>query len=252
MSIRPISLLVLMALATACGSLSIQGQVVLPAEATAAELNNTPEPSPASTRDWGATAAVKRAVELTLTAYAPLPTNTPSPTPTVEPTTAVPATDTPTPTATSSPTPLPAATPTLPPSPQVILFRPRCGTTLTIQAGRPLEIHYGTWVAIGLDLAKQNAEHLSVGLLLDGEPVTGVQQPPVPSYAIPCGISVADGYGVFYIAQVGPLSAGTHVATQTLSFDEQVTDGYDADGDGTPERYGPGEIRTTEFTLIVE
>jgi hypothetical protein len=57
---------------------------------------------------------------------------------------------------------------------------------------------------------------------------------------------------VFYVAQVAPLSPGTYVADVTWSFDEAVTDGYDADGDSEPDWYGPGEVFTREFTIIVQ
>jgi len=137
------------------------------------------------------------------------------------------------------------------PASQIIFLRPRCGTTYTVQAGSLLEIRYGSWLAIGEDLAEQNAQHLTVNLVLDGEPVTGVQQPVVPGSEIPCGAS-ADAYGVFYVTQVAPLSAGTHVASVTWILDEAVTDGYDADGDGEPDWYGPGEVFTSEFTIIVQ
>lgn len=197
------------------------------------------------------TAAVERAVKMTLTALAPLPTDTPIPSPTPEPTTAIPATETLSPTATRKPTSLPTVAPTRPPTPQIVFLRPRCGTTYTVQAGRPLEIRYGSWLAKGADLDAQNAQHLTVRLVLDGEPVTSVQQPVVPGSAIPCGTS-AESYGVFYVTQVGPLSAGTHAASVTWIFDEQVTDGADVNGDGTPDLYGPGEVFTREFTIIAQ
>jgi hypothetical protein len=173
----------------------------------------------------------------------PSPTSTRTPRPT------------PLPTATRKPTLSPTAAPTQPLTPQIIFLRRGCGTTYTVQAGRPLEIRYGSWVAIGADLANQNAEHLTVRLVLDGELVTGVQQPMVPrlvpSSEIACvTASPADAYGVFYVTQVGPLSAGTHVASVTWILDAQVTDGYDANGDGMPELYGPGELATHEFTII--
>ena len=188
------------------------------------------------------------------------PTATPiPPTDTPVPPTPVPPTDTDTPTATSAPTNTPIATPTAvpvpptnTPTPQIIFLRPGCGTTYTVQADRPLEIRYGSWIAIGADLAEQNAQHLTVRLVLDGEPVTGVQQPVVPISAIPCTPPLADAYGVFYVTQVGPLGAGTHVASGTWILDEQVTDGYDANGDGAPELYGPGEVSTHEFTIIAQ
>jgi hypothetical protein len=81
--------------------------------------------------------------------------------------------------------------------------------------------------------------------------VAGVQQPVVPGSAIPCG-AAADAYGVFYVTQVGPLNAGTHVASQTFIFDEQVTDGVDFNRDGAPDLYGPGEVFTNQFTIIAQ
>jgi len=198
------------------------------------------------------TTAVEQAVKMTLTALAPLPTDTPIPSPTFEPTTAVPATETPSPTATRKPTLVPTVAPTWTPTPQIIFLRPRCGTSYTVQADRPLEIRYGSWLAKGVDLAKQNAQHLTVKLVLDGELVAGVQQPVVPGSEIPCGVGSADAYGVFYVTQVGPLSAGTHAVSVTWILDEQVTDGGDVNGDGTPDLYGPGEVFTHQFTIIAQ
>jgi hypothetical protein len=127
-----------------------------------------------------------------------------------------------------------------------------CGATYTVPADTPLELHYGAWGAVGKDLAKQNAQHLAINLLLDGEPVHGVQQPVVPFSNIPCGSPEPEFYGVFYKAYVGPLRAGTHTASVTFILDEQVTDGYDSDHDGEPDLYGPGEVTTHEFTIVAE
>lgn len=137
------------------------------------------------------------------------------------------------------------------PASQIIFLRPLCGDTYTVQTGSLLEIRYGSWVAIGEDLARQNAEYLTVNLLLNDESVSGVQQPVVSGSEIPCGAPPDDAYGVFYVTQVGPLSPGTYTARVTWILDEPVTDGYDADGDGEPDWYGPGELFTHEFTIIV-
>jgi hypothetical protein len=254
MKATPLPLLLIVFFLAGCSNISIEGQFLQPADVTATALAASIRAAPTSTSDLVAT-AIERAVELTLTAAVPSPTNTLPPSPTPEPTTAVPPTDTPAPTtaptATRKPTLALTAAPTQPPTPQVIFLRPRCGTTYTVQADRPLEIRYGSWLAKGADLAAQNAQHLTVRLVLDGVPVTGVQQPVVPGSAFPCGAS-AEAYGVFYVAQVGPLSAGTHVASQTFIFDEQVTDGGDYNGDGALDLYGPGEVFTSEFTIIAQ
>ena len=135
------------------------------------------------------------------------------------------------------------------PASQVIFLRPSCGDTYNVQANIPLELRYGSWAAIGESLAIQNAEHLTVNLVLDGEPVAGVQQPVIPASEFPCGSPPEDAYGVYYVAQVDALSPGTYVAEVTWIFDEAVTDGYDADGNGEPDWY-EGEF-TREFTIVV-
>ena len=247
-------LLVLVFFLVGCSNIVIEGQFLQPADATATALAVS-RAAPTSTSDLAAT-AIERAVSLTLTAAVPSPTNTLPPSSTPKPTTAVPSIDTPipttAPTVTTKPTLLPTIAPTRPPTPQIIFLRQRCGTTYTIQADRSLEIRYGGWLAIGADLAKQNAQHLTVRLVLDGELVAGAQQPIVPGSTIPCGVARPDAYGLFYVAQVGPLSAGTHAASVTWILDEQVTDGGDVNGDGTPDLYGPGEVGTNQFTIIAQ
>jgi len=135
------------------------------------------------------------------------------------------------------------------PASQIIFLRPSCGETYTVLTGSLLEIRYGSWVAIDEGYANQNAEHLTVELTLNGELVTGNQQPIMPASEFPCGSPPEGAYGVYYVAQVEPLSPGEYAASVTYTFDEPITDGYDADGDGGPDWY-EGEI-TREFTLIV-
>jgi len=149
--------------------------------------------------------------------------------------------------------PTSTAIPTLQPSavPQVVFLRSRCSTIYNVQSDTPLEIHYGAWLAVGREQAVQNAQHLSVRLVIDGEVVDGIQQPVVAGSEIPC-VALEDLYGVFFSANMDSLSKGTHVVSVTWIFDEQVTDGYDANGDGTPDNYGPGEFVTEEYMIVVE
>ena len=115
----------------------------------------------------------------------------------------------------------------------------------------PLEIQYGAWLAVGKEQAVQNAQHLNARLVIDGEEVKGTQQPVVSGSEIPC-VALEGLYGVFFTAKLDSLSKGVHVAKVTWIFDEQVTDGYDANGDGLPDTYGPGELITEEYMIIVE
>ncbi len=105
MKVTPLPLLLIVLFLVGCSSIVIEGQVLQPADVTATALATSIRAAPTSTPDLGATAAIERAVRLTLTAAVPSPTNTPppSPTATAEPTTAIPPTQTPTPTATKKP-----------------------------------------------------------------------------------------------------------------------------------------------------
>lgn len=149
------------------------------------------------------------------------------------------------------PTSSPMSTPQPSSTPQIVFLRSGCGTMYHIQVGTPLEIQYGAWLAVGKEQTVQNAQHLSVRLVIDGVTVDGIQQPIVAGSEIPC-VVLKGLFGVYFRTQVEPLSKGTHVVKVTWIFDEQVTDGYDSNGDGSPDMYGPGEIAIEEYMIIVE
>src|SRR5574341_2071705 len=111
MNATRLPLLLFALLAVGCSSIGIEGQFLQPADVTATALATSIRAALTSTPDPGATAAIERAVKLTLTAAVPSPTNTPPPSPTAEPTTAIPPTETLTPTATKKPAIQPSAPP---------------------------------------------------------------------------------------------------------------------------------------------
>jgi hypothetical protein len=121
MKTTPLPLLLLAVLMTGCRNVVIEGQFYLPADATATALATSIRAAPTSTPDLDATAAIKRAVRLTLTAAVPSPTdtplpsptNTPSPSPTAEPTTAIPPTETLVPATPKKPAPQATVTPVM-------------------------------------------------------------------------------------------------------------------------------------------
>ena len=81
---RRLPLLVLVLFVVGCSNISIEGQVLQPAQATATAVATSIRAAPTSTPDLAATAAIERAVRLTLTAVAPSPTSSlpPASTPT--------------------------------------------------------------------------------------------------------------------------------------------------------------------------
>jgi hypothetical protein len=50
------------------------------------------------------------------------------------------------------------------------------------------------------------------------------------------------GYKSLWIWELPPLTAGLHLVEFSVSLDRAVTDGYDGNGDGKEDQYGPGEV----------
>ena len=178
----------------------------------------------------------------------------------IPPTTSTPITIVPTNTSvpTDSPTSvLPASTITPFPTaiPFVLNIRPACGSEYTIETGKAIELHYGGWYADGLTLGIENANHLTVTLLIDGQEISGTKQSvqQVTASWFP-GASCnsrdySNAFGTFYIANIGTLTAGEHSVQVIYSFDTQVTDGG-YDDNGNPNVYGPGELDPLQFTIV--
>ena len=132
-----------------------------------------------------------------------------------------------------------------------------CGTTYTVTAGEPFEVHYGEWGALGSELAQDNARHITVRLVVDGQEVAGVQEPIMSCESIVgyfCGVGAgycADGSSwIIYKTTLGPLSPGEHEVIVTYILDEQISDGYDGNGDGNADTYGPGEWGQRRYSIL--
>jgi hypothetical protein len=132
-----------------------------------------------------------------------------------------------------------------------------CGTTYAVTAGEPFEAHYGEWGALGSELAEDNARHISVKLVVDGQEVMGVQEPIMSCESIVgyfCGVGAsycADGSSwIIYKTTLGPLSPGEHEVIITYILDEQISDGYDSNGDGNADTFGPGEWGQRRYSIL--
>jgi hypothetical protein len=159
------------------------------------------------------------------------PSLTPSPTKTLTPTETVPP-----PTATATIT----LTPT--PTPQPLLLRRPCGRDYVVRANEAIEIFYGAWGLLGLDLAQQWATALTVELTIDGLPVEGQQQPPVTDLPFNCKPEKADVYWVYYKVVVPELAPGTHNVTVTYHALRALPD-------GSGVIYGPGQLLMNTFRI---
>jgi len=131
-----------------------------------------------------------------------------------------------------------------------------CGDTYHVSTQQPLEIEYGFRGAKGEELVEENADHLRVDFTIDGEHMQGIRMPAVDDTNLPCfepyREEYENDYWIYFLIELEPLSPGEHVAEVTLSYDQEITDGFDFDGDGELDFYGPGEIFSRQFTIISE
>jgi hypothetical protein len=206
--------------------------------ATQAALpTDTPIPAPTDTPTPTATPQPSHTPPPTDT---PTPTATPSPEPTATPTNTRAPTETPTSTPAPTPAPQPTATPQpaappLPPDEAVTLF-PFCNCQEEVAAGQPIELAY-SWITVE---SQQAADYLRLTrrqLTLDGQILSNVDQ-------YWSGVTEhSDGYQVRWQYPLGTLDVGTHRVELTVSSEVAFTDGFDSDGDGQPDVYGPGSLQ---------
>lgn len=164
--------------------------------------------------------------EPTETAPPPSATSTPRPTST--------PTQTPAPTDTEPPpTATPTTTPSPTPAPQPLLLRRRCGRDYVVRAGEAIELFYGGWAVLGLDLAQQWATALRVDLTIDELPVQGQQQPPAPDLPLNCRPAAEGAYWLYNRVVLPPLEPGTHHVTVAIIGLRPLSDGFMSYSAGT-------------------
>lgn len=133
-----------------------------------------------------------------------------------------------------------------------LVMRPGCGSVLLTSRDTFL-VQWGLWGAKGEELAQDNAPHLQAELRIDGRRVSATVRFLAPMFSLPCGTWLDDAYWVVHESVAGPLTAGIHTFEVTLTFDQEVSDGYDTDGDGVPDKYaGFDPIRQSYAVEVVD
>lgn len=172
----------------------------------------------------------------------PPPTQTPTRTETL----------TPSPTLTLTPTetqPPPTATTTIThtptPIPQMLLLRRTCGRDYIVRVDEAVEIYYGAWGVLGLDLAQQWTTALEVVLTIDETPVEGTQQPIASDLPLNCKPETGDIYWIYYKVLIPKLDPGTHDVTVSMTALRPLQD-------GSGIVYGPGQILVNTFRIKTE
>ncbi len=193
------------------------------------------------------TAQARAEAQLTLTA--PL-TNTPeqaSPTPNTPPT-AIPASATPVPLPSDTSPPPPSHTPTrVPtntPSLPAAVIEPYCAmfnqSPQYVKIGQPV-ILWWRWDASTREQVEKHMHAATYEIYLDGNPIQADQVSQIEY------LSDKQYYRVSWYASVGVLSPGSHHAERYLTWDRQITDGW--------ETFGPGgntESESHDCEIIVQ
>jgi hypothetical protein len=101
-------------------------------------------------------------------------------------------------------------------------------------AGQPAVLHWA-WFTATAPLAQSFADLTEMVLIIDGQTFAGLGEywsapEPDPS-----------GYAVQWNLPLPALGPGIHRIETAISLSEQTTDGFDENGDGKEDLYGPGE-----------
>jgi hypothetical protein len=92
------------------------------------------------------------------------------------------------------------------------------------------------WVTVESEQAAEYVRLTRTQLTLDGQPLGDADQYWGEVMEDP------DGYAVHWRYPLGTLEAGTHRVELSISSDTAFTDGFDSDGDGQLDFFGPGEV----------
>lgn len=107
--------------------------------------------------------------------------------------------------------------------------------TLRMPADQPVLLHLG-WLASSRSQANLFVDLAEITLKVNGQEYVGFQEywEPVLPYS--------NGYGVDWNLPLVELSPGLHRIDYVIKLKEQITDGFDLDGNGKLDQYGPGEV----------
>lgn len=132
-----------------------------------------------------------------------------------------------------------------------------CQTTFYAQADERLELHYGHWGVIGEDFIELNDAAMSIRLSINGTQYQGRRANPSSLSELPCveraDFSDAEWNESQYLHDevTVSLDPGSYDVLIVVSLDNEISDGFDSDNEGSLDVYGPGEIFRRQYTIIV-
>jgi hypothetical protein len=121
---------------------------------------------------------------------------------------------------------------------------PFCNCLLTVRAGQPVRIAFA-WPAAESVLVDRFLSAISMTVTIDGKPLDN----PLQYWGqVESGV---DGPQSRWRYPLPPLELGSHTIEVSITSDVELTDGHDANGDGRPDTFGPGELLTGYVQVVV-
>lgn len=112
---------------------------------------------------------------------------------------------------------------------------PMLNNTVTWKSGQAAMLSW-TWLAAEEGLTRSFADQVLTTVRLDGTAYTGLKE----YWSKP--VRLPDGYGAHWSLPLPALAAGTHRVEFSVVAPKAISDGFDGDGDGSRDMYGPGEV----------
>lgn len=146
----------------------------------------------------------------------------------------------------------------LPASAQVVPLHQSCSSVVRLQPDEPVVFQYGYWGVQGDEFIRANDQVLEIRLRVGNKTYQGERGELIGWDEIPCLdpdaerlAEVAGAQVLFDEVRIDGFKPGVYPIKVTMSLEQLVSDGFDQDGDGSLDLYGPGVISTVQKTLVV-
>jgi hypothetical protein len=131
-----------------------------------------------------------------------------------------------------------------------VYIRPFCECTETAEFGQAVYLRWG-WVATTEELTRAYIDASSQKVWIDGLPDPVLWSIGNSDWGEITWNADYQGYASTWSWPLPPLSRGSHLIEIEVTLSEAVSDGYDTDGDGQADVYGPGVVDTGWAELVV-
>ena len=131
------------------------------------------------------------------------------------------------------------------PSTGDVVVSPLCNCTREVRQGQPVRVVW-LWKASEGPLVDTFLSSIGMSVSVDGKPLEDPGQYWGPVESIEEGAQTRWSYSM------PQLEPGSHIVEVSASADAELTDGRDANADGRPDTFGPGQLFTGFVQIIVE